>query len=164
MSPRWKWPQRPHVYAFLGRVRNGLERGILPRTGSWPIEVADNVCHTGLVAHKGGQVHWFFGVILNIRISDSSIIRCEAEVRTFGKDLTFPLWRAARFLGRKPKDPWRGASYYRSQPPSTVCSLFLRQIRPTNLTMTVGCVSKCSSTTVRSTHLILKVLRPFVDD
>ena len=91
-------------------------------------------------------MHWLFGVILNTRISDASIAWCDPEVRTLGKDLTFPLWRAARFLGRKPKDPWRGASYCRSQPPSIIRSLSSRQIRPTNLTMTMNHISKRSDT------------------
>ena len=84
---------------------------IPPRTRSWPVEITNNVGHTGLVTHEGGQVHWLFRVILNVRMSDVADTECKLEVRTLGNDLTFPLWRAARFLGRKPKDPWRGASY-----------------------------------------------------
>jgi hypothetical protein len=32
---------------------------------------------------------------------------------SLGKDLTFPLRRAARFLGRNPTEPCRGASNFR---------------------------------------------------
>ena len=32
---------------------------------------------------------------------------------SFGKDFTFPRWRAARFLGKNPTDPWRGAENFR---------------------------------------------------
>ena len=41
-------------------------------TGPWPLEVTNNVGHTSLVAHEGGQVHFLFGVILKIGISDIS--------------------------------------------------------------------------------------------
>ena len=37
------------------------------RTGSWTVEVTDNVGHTGLVAHDGSQVYGLLGVILNRR-------------------------------------------------------------------------------------------------
>ena len=32
---------------------------------------------------------------------------------SFGNDFTFPRWRAARFFGRNPTCPWRGAENFR---------------------------------------------------
>lgn len=72
------------------------------RTGTLAVEVANDVSHAGLVAHEGGQVDGLFGVIL------MGYQRTEERpevIQTFGKDLTFPRWRAARLRGRKPREP-----------------------------------------------------------
>ena len=59
------------------------------RTGAWTVEIPDDVCHSGFVAHHGGQVHGFLGVILTDReVAVGSIDR--AHRHTFGNALTLP--------------------------------------------------------------------------
>ena len=74
------------------------------RTGAWTVKITNNVGHTRLVAHEGSQVHGLLGVILKTRLR-SLFLPLQVLLRTLGKDLTFPRWRAARFLGRKPREP-----------------------------------------------------------
>jgi hypothetical protein len=48
---------------------------------------------------------WGHPVLTSMNVQQNNTTRL-----TLGKDLHFPRWRAARLRGRKPKEPWRGAS------------------------------------------------------
>lgn len=81
------------------------ERG---RTGSRALEITNDVGHTGLVTKEGGEVDGLLGVVLQARENKPSapdFFDQGKSGRTMGKDFAFPRWRAARFLGRKPRDP-----------------------------------------------------------
>lgn len=79
------------------------------RAGS--VEVADNGAHTGLVAHGSREVDGLLGVILGEATIVVSV-RSNEGGGVVNYLLTLPLWRAARFRGKKARDPWRGASNF----------------------------------------------------
>ena len=43
------------------------------QTGSWSVEVTDNVGHSGLVTHDGSKVYGLFGIILRARFYLSTV-------------------------------------------------------------------------------------------
>lgn len=53
--------------------RNCLHNLALVHLGSWTVELADDMGHTSLVAHEGGQVDGFFRVILGERFDLSAV-------------------------------------------------------------------------------------------
>lgn len=52
---------------------NGLNNFPLVHLGSGSVEVTDNVSHTGLVAHDGGEVNGLLGVVLGERLASTPV-------------------------------------------------------------------------------------------
>lgn len=88
------------------------------RTRSRTFKITNDVGHAGLVAEGSSKVHGLLRIILTgPQAPQCSVYASHPSWRigrTLGKDLTFPRWRAARFRGKKPSEPCRGASYCRS--------------------------------------------------
>jgi hypothetical protein len=104
-------------------------------TASGSLEVTDDVGHTSLVTKEGGEVDGLLGVILHREVEFSACYSTgDRATLTLGNDLAFPLWRAARFLGRNPRDPClqRGVSAWsRSAGRSDLPRVFELSVRHT---------------------------------
>jgi hypothetical protein len=82
---------------------DSLDNFLLVQLCTGTVEIANDCGHAGLVAHGGSEVNWLLWVILWEAISKS--IDGIANIQKFLYLLTFPLWRAARFLGKKAREP-----------------------------------------------------------
>jgi hypothetical protein len=106
------------AHACGGKKRLKQSRKEKERTRSRTVKITNDVGHAGLVAEGSSKMHGLLRVILTA----PQALRCSVYGphcgrtigRTLGKDLTFPRWRDARFRGKKPSEPCRGASYCRS--------------------------------------------------
>ena len=75
------------------------------RTRAGTIQITNHMGHTSLVAHHSSQVYQLLRVVLYKDVRTWLIILGDEMLLTLGKDLTFPLWRAARLRGRNPREP-----------------------------------------------------------
>jgi len=99
-------------------------------TGSRSVKIPNNVGHTGLVSEGSGEVDGLLRVVLGEGLhlnvpkrerkegtkARSAKLRSSMQRGKEGEGVlrrTFPRPLTHRFLGRKPRDPCRGASYWR---------------------------------------------------
>jgi hypothetical protein len=106
------------AHACGGKKGSSNQEKEKERTRSRTFKITNDVGHAGLVAEGSSKVHGLLRVILTAPQAPRWSVyapHCSQRIGpTLGKDLTFPRWRAARFRGKKPSEPCRGASYCRS--------------------------------------------------
>ncbi len=78
---------------------------------AWTVKISDDGGHASFVSHSCSQVDWLLGVVFGEAL-DLDLVSAKSAVVHGPIEFTLPRCLLARFLGRKAKDPWRGASNF----------------------------------------------------